>query len=364
MYSDTFAPEAAPGFRYASYGALGSNAPPRARRPARGRAVPLLAAAVAALVRPGQGRRRDARRSRRRSTASRRSARRTATRWPRRAARASCWRRSTSACRGCTAASCRRASGSTRWCARRVRCRAIPHSRVGEVERGVAANVAGLIPDGATLQFGDRHHRGRRARRARGPSRPRTAHRDADRLRAAAPRARRGDQPPQAHRYRRHRERRLHRRRERCTGTSTATRRCGSPGRSTRTRSRRSRASPVSSASIRAVEVDLGGNVNAEVAGGAYVGGFGGQLDFVRGAAAAPGGRAIIALPSVSRDGKASRIVARCAAVTTPAADADTIVTEWGVAELRGVSYEERARRIAAIAHPAFRDALASAARW
>jgi acetyl-CoA hydrolase len=112
-----------------------------------------------------------------------------------------------------------------------------------------------------------------------------------------------------------------------------------------------------------AVEVDLGGNVNAEVAGGAYVGGVGGQLDFVRGAAAAPGGRAIIALPSVSRDGKTSRIAARCAAVTTPAADADTIVTEWGVAELRGVSYEERARRIAAIAHPAFRDALAAARR-
>ena len=110
-----------------------------------------------------------------------------------------------------------------------------------------------------------------------------------------------------------------------------------------------------------AVEVDLGGNVNAEVAGGAYVGGVGGQLDFVRGAAVSPGGRAIIALPSVSRDGKTSRIVARCAAVTTPAADADTIVTEWGVAELRGVSYEERARRIAAIAHPTFRDTLAAA---
>ena len=111
------------------------------------------------------------------------------------------------------------------------------------------------------------------------------------------------------------------------------------------------------------VEVDLGGNVNAEVAGGVYVGGVGGQLDFVRGAAASSGGRAIIALPSVSRDGKTSRIVERCAAVTTPAADADTIVTEWGVAELRGVSYEARAKRIAAIAHPAFRDALAGARR-
>jgi acyl-CoA hydrolase len=110
-----------------------------------------------------------------------------------------------------------------------------------------------------------------------------------------------------------------------------------------------------------AVEVDLLGGINAEAAGGRYVGGVGGQVDFIRGAAAVPGGRAIIALPAVAR-GKASRIVARCATVTTPAADADTIVTEWGVAELRGISYEERARRMIAIAHPEFRDELAAAA--
>jgi acetyl-CoA hydrolase len=109
-----------------------------------------------------------------------------------------------------------------------------------------------------------------------------------------------------------------------------------------------------------AVEVDLLGRVNAEVAGGAYVGGVGGAMDFIRGAAAAPHGRAVIALPSVSRDGKTSRIVASCARVTTPAADADLVVTEWGVASLRGIDYAERARRLAAIAHPDHRAALES----
>lgn len=112
-----------------------------------------------------------------------------------------------------------------------------------------------------------------------------------------------------------------------------------------------------------AVEVDLCGRVNAEVAGGAYVGGVGGAMDFIRGAAAAPRGRAIIALPSVARDGRTSRIVASCATVTTPAADADLVVTEWGVASLRGIDYAERARRLVAIAHPDHREALGRAAR-
>jgi acetyl-CoA hydrolase len=112
-----------------------------------------------------------------------------------------------------------------------------------------------------------------------------------------------------------------------------------------------------------AVEVDLFGRVNAESAGGHYVGGVGGAMDFIRGAAAAPGGRAVIALPSVSRDGKTSRIVAACATVTTPAAEADLVATEWGVASLRGIDYAERARRLVAIAHPDHRDALTRAAR-
>ena len=111
-----------------------------------------------------------------------------------------------------------------------------------------------------------------------------------------------------------------------------------------------------------AVEVDLFGRMNAEVAGGHYVGAVGGAMDFIRGAAAA-GGRAVIALPSVSRDGKASRIVAACTTVTTPAAEADIVATEWGVAELRGIDYVERARRLVALAHPDHRDALSRAAR-
>ena len=108
------------------------------------------------------------------------------------------------------------------------------------------------------------------------------------------------------------------------------------------------------------IEVDLTGNVNAEVAAGRYIGAIGGQLDFVRGAFASPGGRAIIALPSTTPDGKHSRIVASLAGrpVTTPRADADIVVTEYGVADLRGRSFSERAGRLRAIAHPDFRDRL------
>ena len=87
------------------------------------------------------------------------------------------------------------------------------------------------------------------------------------------------------------------------------------------------------------------------------VGAIGGQLDFVRGANAAPGGRAIIALPATEPKG-GSRIVAQVETVTTPRADVDAIVTEWGVAELRGCTLKERARRMIAIAAPQHREAL------
>ena len=108
------------------------------------------------------------------------------------------------------------------------------------------------------------------------------------------------------------------------------------------------------------VEVDLTGNVNSEVAAGRYLGAIGGQVDFVRGAFASPGGRAIIALPSTTPDGKHSRIVASLEGrpVTTTRADVDIIVTEHGIADLRGRSFRERAARLAAIAHPEFRDGL------
>ena len=110
------------------------------------------------------------------------------------------------------------------------------------------------------------------------------------------------------------------------------------------------------------VEVDLTGNVNSEIAGGRYLGAIGGQLDFVRGAFASPGGRSIIALPSTTPDGKHSRIVASLEGrpVTTPRADNDIVVTEYGIADLRGRSFGERAERLRAIAHPDFRENLST----
>lgn len=113
-----------------------------------------------------------------------------------------------------------------------------------------------------------------------------------------------------------------------------------------------------------AIEVDVTGQVNAEIAGGRYLGAVGGQLDFVRGGVASEGGRSIIAFPSATADGKVSRIVASLESrpVTTPRSDVDVIVTEHGCAHLRGCSLAERARRLIAIAHPAHRDVLARAA--
>ena len=108
------------------------------------------------------------------------------------------------------------------------------------------------------------------------------------------------------------------------------------------------------------VEVDLTGNVNSEIAAGRYLGAVGGQANFVRGAVASLGGRSIMALPSTTPDGKHSRIVASLEGrpVTTTRADIDIVVTEYGVADLRGRSFGERAERLRAIAHPDFRDRL------
>ena len=111
-----------------------------------------------------------------------------------------------------------------------------------------------------------------------------------------------------------------------------------------------------------ALEVDLTGQVNAETVGGRHVGAVGGQVDFVRAAMASAGGRSIIALISTARRGEISRIVAKLgdSVVTTPRSDADLVVTEYGVADLRGVPIGERARRMVAIAHPRFRDELSA----
>ncbi|MGC9670715.1 acetyl-CoA hydrolase/transferase family protein [Planosporangium sp. 12N6] len=106
-----------------------------------------------------------------------------------------------------------------------------------------------------------------------------------------------------------------------------------------------------------AIEVDLTGQVNAELARGTYVGAVGGAIDFLRGAARSRGGLPIVALPATA--GPASRIVATLSGpVSTPRADAGIIVTEYGVADLRGLSLDERRARMLAIAHPDHRPAL------
>lgn len=110
-----------------------------------------------------------------------------------------------------------------------------------------------------------------------------------------------------------------------------------------------------------AIEVDLTGQVNAESIGDRQVAGVGGQFDFVEGAYWAPGGRSIIALPSTGRGGEVSRIVTRLGAgamVTTPRHLTDCVVTEFGRAELRGRSVDERARSLVGLAHPRFREQL------
>ena len=110
-----------------------------------------------------------------------------------------------------------------------------------------------------------------------------------------------------------------------------------------------------------AIEVDLTGQVCADSVGARLYSGVGGQMDFIRGAALAEEGRAIIALPSTANDGTISRITGSLkegAGVVTTRAHVQTIVTEWGVANLHGKSICERARELINIAHPDFRDEL------
>ena len=117
-----------------------------------------------------------------------------------------------------------------------------------------------------------------------------------------------------------------------------------------------------------AIEVDLTGQVVADSIGHRMYSGVGGQMDFIRGAALAPEGRAIIALPSTAGGGRVSRITATLqpgAGVVTTRAHVRTVVTEFGVAELFGRSLHERAAALISIAHPDFRDRLrAEVAAW
>jgi acetyl-CoA hydrolase len=107
-----------------------------------------------------------------------------------------------------------------------------------------------------------------------------------------------------------------------------------------------------------AIEVDLTGQINAEIAGGTYIGSIGGAGDFLRGAHRSKGGLPLIVLPAMA--GKRGRIVATLSGpVSTPRSDAGVFITEHGIADLRGCTLSERVRRMLAIAAPEHREDLA-----
>ena len=109
------------------------------------------------------------------------------------------------------------------------------------------------------------------------------------------------------------------------------------------------------------IEIDLMGQVNSETIGLKQFSGTGGQVDYVRGASISKGGRSIMAMPSTAAKGKVSRIVpllAGGAAVTTSRNDVDYVITEYGVARLKGRTLRQRAEALVAIAHPDFRESL------
>lgn len=114
-----------------------------------------------------------------------------------------------------------------------------------------------------------------------------------------------------------------------------------------------------------ALSIDLTGQVNADSIGTRFYSGIGGQVDFLRGAARSPGGKPIIALPSTARGGTVSRIVptlAPGAGVVTSRGDVHWVATEFGRANLHGLTIAQRARALLRLAHPRFREQLAAEA--
>jgi len=109
------------------------------------------------------------------------------------------------------------------------------------------------------------------------------------------------------------------------------------------------------------IEVDMMGQIASETIGLKQFSGTGGQVDYVRGAALSKGGVSIMAMPSTAAKGKVSRIVpllTEGAAVTTSRNDVDYIVTEYGIAKLKGKTLKQRAENLIRIAHPDFRESL------
>jgi 4-hydroxybutyrate CoA-transferase len=113
-----------------------------------------------------------------------------------------------------------------------------------------------------------------------------------------------------------------------------------------------------------ALEIDLQGQSNGEAIGRLQISGVGGSLDYIEAANASVGGVSVIALASTTANGKHSKIVAQFGAgavVTTPRYCTDYVVTEFGIARLRGKDLFQRAEALIAVAHPDFRDQLAGA---
>jgi 4-hydroxybutyrate CoA-transferase len=109
------------------------------------------------------------------------------------------------------------------------------------------------------------------------------------------------------------------------------------------------------------IQVDLLGQVVSDTIGLSQFSAVGGQVDFVRGATMSKGGKSIIAMPSTAKKGSVSRIVPLIeegSAVTTPRNDVNYVVTEYGIAQLKGKTLKERAKALIKISHPSFRPRL------
>lgn len=115
-----------------------------------------------------------------------------------------------------------------------------------------------------------------------------------------------------------------------------------------------------------AIQIDLTGQVCADSMGNKFYSGFGGQVDFIRGAAKSEGGKPVIALPSTAKNGTISRITARLAdgaGVTTSRGDVHFVATEYGIVNLHGKTIRQRVELLISIAHPEFREELETFAK-
>lgn len=115
-----------------------------------------------------------------------------------------------------------------------------------------------------------------------------------------------------------------------------------------------------------AIEVDFFGQISAESIGIRHISGSGGQVDYVRGAFQSKGGKSFIAIPSTAKNGTVSKIAPTLtpgAIVTTAKNEVDHVVTEYGIAKLKGHSLSQRTKALISIAHPKFRDELMFAAK-